>query len=113
MAVDASNHNVYVANNLSSTVSVIDESGDARTGTVVIAGTITDSATGWAIAGICAYAIDTTVHQLRAYSAPTITGAYRLTLLPPGFYRVAFESCTKGPTPSPTRRPSRSPPALP
>jgi YVTN family beta-propeller protein len=63
-----------------------------------ITGGVTDSATGFPVSGICAYAIDSTANKLRAYStAPSNTfGPYTITGLPPGTDRVAFQPCTTG-----------------
>jgi Carboxypeptidase regulatory-like domain len=62
-----------------------------------ISGPVTDSASGLPISGICAYAIDITANQLRAYSAPSsASGVYTITGLPSGTDRVAFQPCTTG-----------------
>jgi YVTN family beta-propeller protein len=65
-----------------------------------VRGVITDTASGLGIAGICAYAIDTTQDVMRGYSAPTTaSGGYEIAKLPPGIDRVAFQPCTTGPYP--------------
>jgi YVTN family beta-propeller protein len=60
-----------------------------------ISGTVTDAASGAPLGGICAYAIDTTANELRAYSPEShSSGKYAISGLPPGTDQVAFESCT-------------------
>ena len=61
-----------------------------------ISGTVTDSATKAALAGICVQAFDSSGGEV-ASTQTNSSGVYTLSALPTGSYHVGFADCTAGP----------------